>query len=113
MPKKTYMQPSKSEIIQEIRTRAVTFVASFSIVQHPETGHFMTYCVWPRGVLSLLPQTDTIAFMQDGKAPLMVPWDRTVEVVGDLMTPLDIYPQRFQVSEFPTEEQLAAMGCPC
>ena len=23
-----------------------TFVASFFIAQHPETGHFMTYCVW-------------------------------------------------------------------
>ena len=33
-----------------------------------------------------------------------------VEVVGDLMAPLDIYPQRFRVSELPTEEQLAAMG---
>ena len=87
-----------------------TFVASFSIVQHPETGHFMTYCVWPKDVLALLPHTDTIAFMQDGKDPLMAEWDRAVEVVGDLMEPLDIYPERFRVSEFPTDEQLAAMG---
>jgi hypothetical protein len=87
-----------------------TFVASFSILQHPETGHFMTYCVWPKDVLVLLPRTDLIAFMQEGKAPLMATWDRVIEVMSDSMTPLDIYPQRFRVSEFPTEEQLAAMG---
>jgi hypothetical protein len=87
-----------------------TFVASFSIAQHPETGDFMTYCVWPKDTLTLLPHTDTIAFMQEGKGPLMAEWDRAVEVMGDLMEPLDIYPQRFRVSEFPTKEQLAAMG---
>jgi hypothetical protein len=32
-----------------------------------------------------------------------------VEVMGDSMTPLDTYPQRFRVSEFPSEEQLTAM----
>ena len=87
-----------------------TFVASFAIVQHPETQHLMTYCVWPKGTLALLPITDTIAFMQEEQRPLMAEWDRAVEIVGHLMEPLDIYPQRFRVSEFPTEEQLAAMG---
>jgi hypothetical protein len=87
-----------------------TFVASFSIIHNPETGHFMTYCVWPKDGLALLPLTDTIAFMQEGKGPLMAEWDRAVEVIGHLMEPLEIYPQRFRVSDFPTEEQLAAMG---
>jgi hypothetical protein len=86
-----------------------TFVASFSIVQHPETGHFMTYCVCPKDVLALLPRTDRIAFVQDGEKPLMAAWDRVVEVMGDSMTPLDTYPQRFRVSDFPSEEQLTAM----
>ena len=27
-----------------------------------------------------------------------------------LMEPMDIYPQRFRVSEFPTDEQFAGMG---
>jgi hypothetical protein len=87
-----------------------TFVASFSIVQKPETGHFMTYCVWPKDVLALLPRTDIIAFMQEGKTPVVADWDRVVEVVGHLMEPLDIYPQRFRVSDFPTDEQFTAMG---
>ena len=52
----------------------------------------------------------TIAFTQEGRDPLMADWDRVVEVVGHLMEPLDIYPQRFRVSDFPTDEQLAAIG---
>ena len=88
-----------------------TFVASFSIVQHPDTRHFITYCVWPKDSLVLLPRTDTIAFMQNGKnQPLMAEWDLVVDVVGHLMEPLEIYPQRFRVSGFPTDEELAAMG---
>ena len=87
-----------------------TFVASFSIVQHPETKRFMTYCIWPKGGLTFLPRTDRIAFMQEGKDPVMADWNRVVEVMCDSVTPMDIYPQRFRVSGFPTEEQLAAMG---
>ena len=86
------------------------FVASFYIVQKPETGHVMTYCVWGKDVLSLLPRTDAIAFMQEGKGPLMATWDRAIEVVGHLMQPLGIYPERFRVSDFPTDDELTAMG---
>jgi hypothetical protein len=32
------------------------------------------------------------------------------EVVSDLMTPLDIYPECFKVSGFPNEELLVSMG---
>ena len=70
----------------------------------------MTYSVWSRGSLVLLPRTDQIAFIQDGKDPLMADWDRVVDVMADSMEPLDIYPERFRVSDFPTDEQLAAMG---
>jgi len=34
----------------------------------------------------------------------------TVEVVGDLMEAVDIYSLRWRVFEFPSDEQLAAMG---
>ena len=27
----------------------------------------------------------------------MAPWERVVEVVGDLMTPMGIYPERYRV----------------
>ncbi len=87
------------------------FVGSYMMMADKETGQAITYCVWSsKNVLSLLPHTDRIAFMQEGKGPLLAEWDQVVKIVGHLMEPLDIYPQRFRVSDFPTEEQLAEMG---
>ena len=40
----------------------------------------------------------------------MVEWQKVTDVAGDLMEPLDIYPFRYRVREFPSEKQLAAMG---
>lgn len=37
-------------------------------------------------------------------------WDRVQSIVGHLMTETDDYPIRFFVDDFPTEEQLAAIG---
>ena len=35
---------------------------------------------------------------------------RATDVAGDLLEPMDIYPPRYRVREFPSEKQLAAMG---
>lgn len=37
-------------------------------------------------------------------------WARVQDVVGDLMKPVGLYPQRFRVEQFPTGEQLKAIG---
>jgi hypothetical protein len=86
------------------------FVASFSGMSRPGTEEMTTYCVWSKGVLSLLPRTDLVAFVQQGQQPLLAPWDRVVDVAGDLMEATRLYPERFRVAEFPTASQLAAMG---
>ena len=39
-----------------------------------------------------------------------VHWERAQEVVGDLMQPLGMYPERHKVEAFPSDEQLDAMG---
>ncbi|HMF37468.1 MAG TPA: hypothetical protein VKF17_12540, partial [Isosphaeraceae bacterium] len=41
-------------------------------------------------------------------------WERVQEIVGDLLEPLGIYPERHRARYFPTEEQLEAIkaeGC--
>ena len=87
------------------------FVSSFNLVQHPETKQFMTYCIWAKDVVAFLPRTDQIAFMRrPDDPPRIAQWDRVVEVVGDLMTPMDIYPERFRVSEFPSEGTTGSDG---
>jgi hypothetical protein len=40
----------------------------------------------------------------------MVEWQKVMDVAGDLMEAVDIYPPRYRVREFPSEKQLAAMG---
>ena len=37
-------------------------------------------------------------------------WEKVVAVAGDLMEPLGMYPPWYRVREFPSQEQLAAMG---
>jgi hypothetical protein len=86
------------------------FVASYSALENKETGKLSSYCVWGKNILTLLPKTDAVAFIQENAEPIIAEWDRVVETVGNLMKPLDMYPPRWKVSEFPTEEQLALIG---
>jgi hypothetical protein len=90
------------------------FVASFSARQGKETGEVRSYCVWSEGVVSFLPRTDDIFFFRpkDGEGDIVAtaPWDRARAVLGDLMKPVGLYPERYLVEEFPSDEQLAAFG---
>lgn len=86
------------------------FVASYSAMENKENGNLLSCCVWSKNVLTLLPKTDLVAFIQEGAKPRIAEWDRVVETVGNLMEPLDMYPPRWRVSEYPTDEQLALIG---
>jgi hypothetical protein len=66
--------------------------------------------VWPKDVPSLLPKVDKLALMQSNEdKPDLIDWDTVTRVAGDLMTPQGIYPERYRVTDFPSEEQLKAM----
>jgi Protein of unknown function (DUF1444) len=89
------------------------FVASFTAVRRGQ--EVLSYCVWSEGVDALLPRTDEIVFFQpteDGQGRVLArgTWDRVRAVVGELMEKCDLYPLRFRVDEFPTEEELAKIG---
>ena len=79
-------------------------------MQHKDTGERVNYCVWTAGAVSLLPRTERVIFGGEGLEAVMAPWEKVAAVIGDLMTPTDMYPERFRVETFPTAEQLAAMG---
>jgi hypothetical protein len=86
------------------------FVASFTAAETKSTGEAWTYCVWANGALALLPKSDKVVFMRAGLAPRFADWDRVVAEANNLMEPLDMYPERYRVAEFPSERQLADMG---
>ncbi|MEI8374165.1 MAG: DUF1444 family protein [Planctomycetota bacterium] len=86
------------------------FVASFSAMEHKDTGNLRSYCVWSKNTISLLPVAERIVLGGPDQAPFMAPWEKVVEIAGDLMTPMGIYPERYRVDGFPSADQLAAMG---
>ena len=91
------------------------YVASFSALQNKETGRVTSYSVWSEGVESLLPQTDAVMFFRptapdDGKIVAGGAWDLVRQIVGDLMEPLGIYPERYRVREFPSHELIERIG---
>jgi hypothetical protein len=91
------------------------FVANYSAFQHKETGRVRSYCVWSEGVESLLPRTDQVMFFrprgeQDAEIVGEARWDRVEQVAAGLMRPEGLYPERYRVSGFPTEAQLAELG---
>ena len=85
------------------------FVASFSAVERD--GRTRTWAIWSRGVVTSLPKVEYVAlFDPETKRTRFAPWDRLVEVAGELMEPEDCYPPRWLVEDFPSEEQIAEAG---
>jgi hypothetical protein len=92
------------------KTGEDVFVASFNAFQGEDTGEVSSYCIWPEGVHAVLPKADVVALMRDPQSrPVMAPWERVLQAAGDLVQPLDIYPFRFRVEEFPDEQGLSAL----
>jgi Protein of unknown function (DUF1444) len=91
------------------------FVASFLAFENRETGRHTSYCTWSRGIESLLPEVAIIAFIDPQAAkerPIVASgnWDSVRRIVGDILEPVDMYPFRWRVDEFPDDAQLKAIG---
>lgn len=72
----------------------------------------LNLCVWPAGVEVLLPKTHLVAFSRP-EEPMVAcgSWEKVQRIVGHLMTPVDdLYPPRFQVTQFPTDDELLRIG---
>ncbi len=60
-------------------------MASFSVFEHKD-GRRLTCCVWAKGVDSLLPVTQKVAFVKGQGIPaVFADWSRVMETFGDLM----------------------------
>jgi hypothetical protein len=97
------------------KTGLDVFVASYSAIQKNDTGEIVSYSVWSKGVDTLLPRTDVIHFFvpneeSKGAVAATGDWDTVMRIVGHLMKPQGIYPERYRVSEFPTDAQLRQMS---
>ena len=74
-----------------------------------------TGAFWTEGVDTLLPKTEIVVLQslsQDRSSACVHAtgeWDRVQEVVGHLMEPVGLYPERYRVRSFPTPEQIEAI----
>jgi hypothetical protein len=91
------------------RRQDEVFIASFMAMRHKATGEIISFCSWAEGVPALLPRTDRIAFIREGAEPILVDWEKAEQVIGHLITPQDIYPERVRVEEFPAPEQFSRL----
>jgi hypothetical protein len=88
-------------------------VGSYTLNQR-ETGGYESHSVWSKTIPTLLPKTDLIAFFDPTKPESqrklgLAKWDDVKRIAGGLMLDTQMFPARFYVSKFPTDEQLAAV----
>jgi hypothetical protein len=101
----------QKELLEKLhrKTGEDLFVASFSALERE--GEMFSYAVWSKDVASLLPRTDRVAFLRaSDDRPMLVAWERVEEIAGELLEPVDMYPERFRVIDFPDESQLARLA---
>jgi len=84
--------------------------ASFQVVQDTATQLYSSYCIWTEEVSSLLPRTDLVTLvLADGKPAGTFEWRHVQRVAGTLMRAQDVYPERWLVQEFPSQQQIRAL----
>lgn len=90
------------------------FIAGFVTVEDEgEHEQIRSHAVWVKGIDTLLPQVDVVFFMDSELGPEAPPvgvvtWDVVVRDVGHLLVPEPgLYPVRYRLKGFPSEEQLA------
>jgi uncharacterized protein YtpQ (UPF0354 family) len=97
------------------RTGKDIYVGTFSALSHKASGRTWSYSVWTRGVPTLLPQTDLVMFIsprEEGGIDELARgrWEVVERMVGHLMEDQQEYPPRYLVTEFPSPDELTAIG---
>lgn len=91
------------------------FVAT-TLFTDDQEGRQRSYCVWTKGAVSLLPQTEFVVFVDlDRPEPERIvaagPWEDVMKRAGKRVTEAEGYwPTRYQVSTFPDARTLKAIG---
>jgi len=89
------------------------FVATYAAMQNRDTGYVWSWCTWASGVDSLLPVTGLVAMVdtsrpKDEQQLGFARWPEVISIAEAILEPCpDMYPLRYRVREFPSQEQLA------
>lgn len=90
------------------------FVASYQLFELKDgNGKTFSMCSWTETVDTLLPKTDRVALVQpqaDGTVQTrIVDWHELEAKLGELLTPVSVYPPRYRTLGFPTAAQLSQL----
>jgi hypothetical protein len=77
-----------------------------------QSHHYSDYCVWSEGITSWLPRAEEVVFCgrtDDNQfdAIASASWDRCQAEFGHYLKKIDCYPERWEVKDFPSTEELA------
>jgi hypothetical protein len=91
------------------------FVSVYMLAWYKQLRMYQSFCEWTEGVDSFLPVTDHVGLFRPrarGEREYLgvYAWEDVVRVAGDLMETTDLFPQRYRVRGFPTEQQLRDLG---
>ena len=96
------------------------FVANFNVLRDPRSGEPLSWCSWAEGIESHLPRTDLVTFGSkqflaslDPEKGILVRWETASTVVGHLMAPVNTWPERYRVEQFPSGEELQELQKEC
>lgn len=108
---------SQKELLDKIHVKEQQdiFVASYMAVRDESSGAALSFCTWSQDVLSLLPRTERVMLVKgqgnvDDMKPIgMVKFDELLDICGDRIKPQGMYPERYRVDGFPSEDQISRM----
>ncbi len=84
------------------------FVATYSVLERDDK--VLSFSVWSKSVPTWLPKTDCVGlFDPEVNSHRFIRWEKLQNIVGSMMEPLDLFPLRWYVNDFPTEEQIVQM----
>lgn len=90
------------------------YVAQFNAMENKQTKRVRSYCVWSKGVPTLLPETDEVMFYEDDKPEdekvTQVDWDVMWAHCNGLLQLTEHVPARWRVEAFPDSETCHRMS---
>ncbi|MRW85319.1 hypothetical protein GJ698_14635 [Pseudoduganella sp. FT26W] len=90
------------------------FVATYKLLQSPETGRIESYGVWTDQVDTLMPEVDKVALVryheESGEPDVrVVAWDELRSHIKELQQGVPGYPARYRLPSFPSRELLESL----
>ncbi|MDX2009554.1 MAG: hypothetical protein SFW67_05170 [Myxococcaceae bacterium] len=115
VPIELHAQQKEALEAEFTRTGREVFVATYTAFRDPE-GRVRTFGSWAKGVPTLLPRTDEVMLtvVEDDGDPepdvVRATWDTVMRVCGGrLVAEPGLWPERWLVTSFPSDDELAAL----